>query len=319
MYPAMSPLWTRLGLFAVLGLSLGLGPAGAQTQTAPLPTALDPCESVLALADARYYEADYEAVELLVGDCVHRPSATVEQVQRGYRLLALGFLRQDQLVEAQLAVVKLLGADYGYEPDPSLDPADYVALVDSVKDQLRVEPDPEPEGAFGPVSPRPPAESEGRALAPGVVSLNTGTAEDLQAVPGIGPVLAARIVAHRAAHGPFQRVEDVLDVNGVGPKTLERLAPYLTVDAGPLRVYAGGGVPAEAPDAGPALSGGLVNLNTAGVEELDTLHGIGPALAARIVAYREANGPFRRVEDVVAVSGIGPRKLDGFRDRATVE
>ena len=309
-----TPRLLRTGL-PLLGLLLGLGPAAAQTPAGPLPTALDPCESVLALADERYLEGDYEAVELLVSDCVYRPSAAVEQVQRGYRLLALGFLRQDQLVEAQLAVVKLLGADFGYEPDPALDPPAYVALVGSVKDQLRVEP--RPAGAVAPVEPRPLAEPPG--LPPGVVSVNTGTAEDLQAVPGIGPVLASRIVAYREANGPFRRVGDLIVVRGVGPTTLERLAPHLTVDPGPLRVSAGGGVPAEGSGALPAPAGGLINLNTASAEELDALHGIGPALAARIVAYRATNGPFRRVEDVVAVRGIGPKTLEGFRARVTVE
>lgn len=64
---------------------------------------------------------------------------------------------------------------------------------------------------------------------------------------------------------------------------------------------------------------GKINVNTAPAEELQNLPGIGPALAARIVAFREANGPFARVDDLVRVSGIGPKTLDGFRDLVTTD
>ena len=49
------------------------------------------------------------------------------------------------------------------------------------------------------------------------LDLNAATAEDLAELPGIGPELAARIVAYRAEHGPFARVEDIMEVKGVGP------------------------------------------------------------------------------------------------------
>ena len=58
-----------------------------------------------------------------------------------------------------------------------------------------------------------------------------------------------------------------------------------------------------------------VSLNQAGVAALDTLPGIGPALAARIVEYRQTHGPFRRAEDVQQVPGIGPSKFREIRDR----
>jgi len=61
-----------------------------------------------------------------------------------------------------------------------------------------------------------------------------------------------------------------------------------------------------------------VDVNTASVEELQDLPGIGEALAGRIVAHRAEHGPFETLDDLAAVSGIGPRTIDGFRDRATV-
>jgi competence protein ComEA len=57
--------------------------------------------------------------------------------------------------------------------------------------------------------------------------------------------------------------------------------------------------------AGNQAAEGVVNINTASLEELQLLPRIGPALAARIVEFRDTSGPFRSVEEIVAVKGIG--------------
>ena len=59
-------------------------------------------------------------------------------------------------------------------------------------------------------------------------------------------------------------------------------------------------------------SSGLVRINSGTLEELDTLPGVGPALAERIIAYREANGPITDLDTLGAVSGIGPALLEGL-------
>ncbi|PFG32777.1 helix-hairpin-helix domain-containing protein [Sanguibacter antarcticus] len=69
---------------------------------------------------------------------------------------------------------------------------------------------------------------------------------------------------------------------------------------------------------GGATSPGLVDVNAATLEELDTLPGIGPALAARIVQWREENGEFSSVDQLTDVSGIGPSVLGQIRDLVTV-
>ncbi|MEN3001007.1 MAG: helix-hairpin-helix domain-containing protein [Armatimonadota bacterium] len=61
------------------------------------------------------------------------------------------------------------------------------------------------------------------------LDLNRATAEELEALPGIGPVLAARIVEYRQQRGRFQSVDELLDVHGIGPKRLEQIRPYVTV------------------------------------------------------------------------------------------
>ena len=60
-----------------------------------------------------------------------------------------------------------------------------------------------------------------------------------------------------------------------------------------------------------------INVNTATAEELEGLPGIGEVIAARIIAYREQNGPFRSVDDLIHVQGISDQTIDKFRDLAT--
>jgi competence protein ComEA len=63
---------------------------------------------------------------------------------------------------------------------------------------------------------------------------------------------------------------------------------------------------------------GLVRINAASVDDLQELPGVGPVLAGRIVAYREANGSFEEVEDLLDVPGIGETKLAALRDSILV-
>jgi len=61
----------------------------------------------------------------------------------------------------------------------------------------------------------------------------------------------------------------------------------------------------------------LININTASVEELDSLPGIGPTIAQRIIDYRDENGPFQTIEDILNVSGVGPSTFDQIKDLIT--
>lgn len=63
----------------------------------------------------------------------------------------------------------------------------------------------------------------------GLLNLNTATSDQLQELPGVGPVTAEAILAFRTDHGPFTSVEELLDVKGIGEATLDELAPHVTV------------------------------------------------------------------------------------------
>lgn len=77
--------------------------------------------------------------------------------------------------------------------------------------------------------PASAAAAAAEATHPGRIDLNRATAAELDALPGIGPVLAGRILEHRARNGGFRRVEDLLAVRGIGPRLFERLRTRVTV------------------------------------------------------------------------------------------
>jgi competence protein ComEA len=64
-----------------------------------------------------------------------------------------------------------------------------------------------------------------------VVNINTASAADLESLPSIGAKTAARIIEHRQKNGPFKKIEEVMNVRGVGEKSFLKLKPQLTVGA----------------------------------------------------------------------------------------
>ncbi|WP_240617691.1 helix-hairpin-helix domain-containing protein [Pseudarthrobacter sp. AG30] len=79
-----------------------------------------------------------------------------------------------------------------------------------------------------------------------------------------------------------------------------------------------GGPDTAGPVAGSGQPGGKINLNTASVAELDTLPKVGPVLAQRIVDWRKDHGPFKSVEELDAVDGVGPKMLESLLPLVTV-
>ena len=154
------------------------------------------------------------------------------------------------------------------------------------------------------------------ALAPGSVDLNLAQASELRQLPGVGPQLADRIVDHRQKHGPFQKVDDLQAVHGIGPATLERLRHFVLVS------QAGGEAPPVAPvplRSGPkSLPPQPLDLNQATAQELANLPGIGPALAERIVQDRQEHGKFESVNDLTRIRGIKSKTVEKLAPYVTI-
>jgi competence protein ComEA len=134
----------------------------------------------------------------------------------------------------------------------------------------------------------------GSVKRPGVVSLAAG----------------ARVLDAVSAAGGAGRKADLSLLNLARP----------VVDGEQIRVPAHGEDPAVVGGAAPAPGtvAGKVNLNSADESALDTLPGVGPVLAGRIVQWRIENGRFTSVDELAEVTGIGEHVLEGLRDLVTV-
>jgi competence protein ComEA len=136
-----------------------------------------------------------------------------------------GFTRQEQ--RAILALLAAFGAaalvwlHRQSQPLPPANPAAVAAFDEYVQALVR-----DTLGALvndlG-AGAKPPAQSSPR------VDLNAATEAELVRLPGIGPVMAKRIVEYRRTRGPFKRLEDLRQVKGIGAKTYAKLAPLLMV------------------------------------------------------------------------------------------
>lgn len=134
--------------------------------------------------------------------------------------------------------------------------------------------------------------SKDALLAARPIDLNEADVKTLAEVPAIGPVRAAAIVTERDARGAFASLKDLERVGGVGPATVAKIRDFVSV-----------------PVAGPLPSPLAIDVNTATVQELVALPGIGPVIAGRIVEERRQK-PFRSLGDLERVKGIGKKTVD---------
>jgi len=153
----------------------------------------------------------------------------------------------------------------------------------------------------------------GSVSAQSLVNINTANSAELQSLPGIGEVIAGRIIEYRQLQGPFQSVADIENVSGIGPGTLANIQDFITVTGSVEEPQN------DEPDpTGESTTDNLININTAGVDDLQSLPGVGPSRAGDIVSYREEFGSFTSTEEIKNVPGIGPTTFDGFKDLITV-
>lgn len=137
----------------------------------------------------------------------------------------------------------------------------------------------------------------------GTVDLNTADASTLSRLPGIGPERAAAIIAWRVANQRFDRIDQLLEVPGIGPATVANARQQLVVRDNTLTAAN------DTSGATGLLARAPVNINTANAAELAGLPGISRVRAADLVTDRERNGPFESCVDLTRVQGIGPATI----------
>jgi len=143
----------------------------------------------------------------------------------------------------------------------------------------------------------------GEVRSPGVYSLPSGSRvfQLVEAAGGLGPQA------------------DPVQVNLASPLAdgVHVHVPSLRADS-PVSPSVAGGSSGSPPASISFIKDARVNVNTASAAELETIPGVGPVTARAIIDRRETRGPFRSVEDLLDVKGIGPKKLEAMRESVTV-
>ncbi len=146
------------------------------------------------------------------------------------------------------------------------------------------------------------------------VNVNTASGKELESLPGIGPSKAAAIIQYRTDNGPFHTVDELSKVPGIGAKTVEALRAEAEVGDGTTVTKGAPSTGASSTGASSkAASGAAVNVNSAGLSELQSLPGIGPSKAQAILDDRTAKGPFSSCEELSRVTGVGPKTVETLK------
>jgi competence protein ComEA len=159
-------------------------------------------------------------------------------------------------------------------------------------------------------------EAASKPLGPGErIDPNTAPVDQLMRLPRVGRAVADRIVAERAK-APFRTLADLDRVRGVGAATLKEWEGRVSLpDGGAARPaqYSTAppqySTPPEPPRPQRPARSEPVAVNRATAAELERVPGIGPSLAARIVAYRDSVGGLRSLDELERIRGIGPATL----------
>ena len=143
-----------------------------------------------------------------------------------------------------------------------------------------------------------------KAAAADTIDLNKATAEELEELPNVGPATAKKIIAGR----PYSKVDDLAKA-GVAARVITAIRS---------KVHVGEAAAAKAKsktdgDSEPKAKSEKVNINTADSAALEELPGVGPAHAKAIIAAR----PFKSVDDLERVKGLGKARIDALKDLVT--
>ncbi len=159
------------------------------------------------------------------------------------------------------------------------------------------------------------------------IDINHADKEHLGTLPNVGEGSASRIIEYREAHGCFRDVDELQEVRGFGGKSkFEGIKDHIRVDLTGCEFKSppdeDGDPPARkrsrrGSDSPDAADGGLVNINTATLSELDALPGVGKTTAQKIIDYRNDNGSFGSVDDLMNVPGIKEGTFNKFKDLVT--
>ncbi|MFO0957469.1 MAG: helix-hairpin-helix domain-containing protein [Isosphaeraceae bacterium] len=144
------------------------------------------------------------------------------------------------------------------------------------------------------------------------VDLNTAKLAEIEALPGIGPALSVAIAEAR----PFKSIDDLKKVKGMTDAKVAAIADKVTVgEATPAKPAAGKSTAKAKSKATKMEPGQKININKASLDELDALPNVGAVKAQAIIDAR----PFKSIDDLKKVKGIGPATFDKIKDLVVVQ
>ena len=154
------------------------------------------------------------------------------------------------------------------------------------------------------------------------LDIRIATFEELLCLSGIGEKRAKDIIAYRETN-PFTSVNQIMNIKGIGAKTYAKILPDLLA-FGDTTNFKLASTPSSTSKiknktSSKAENTSIININTANLEELCTLSGIGKVKAQAIIDWRKENGSFANIEDIMKVKGIGTKTLEKNKDRLTVK
>ncbi len=147
-----------------------------------------------------------------------------------------------------------------------------------------------------------------KSLPQGQVNINTAGRTDLMTLPGVGESTANKIIEYRNRN-PFKSIQDIMKVSGIGVKKFQKMRPYITTGNENDSLKLQSGPPSSEKPKKTIETNPKININTASKAQLESLPGIGPSIAQKIIDYRSAS-PFQSIEDIKNVSGIGVKKFE---------
>ncbi|MFB6344875.1 MAG: ComEA family DNA-binding protein [bacterium] len=126
------------------------------------------------------------------------------------------------------------------------------------------------------------------------LNINKASAEKLQNLPGVGPNLAENIVNYRRESDGYYRKSDLTRVSGIGSETLGEFRDKIKIGQ-------------DVSDQKRNRDSTRIDINSASREQLQTIDGIGPVTAERVMQYRKKHGDIRTRADLLKITGIGPK------------
>ena len=149
-----------------------------------------------------------------------------------------------------LVIIILSGSGYRYWQNRQLEKDLQIISASTSSSSLSSSfTDPSPEDPSPIFAQREPQKGSSR-----VINVNTADRSQLETLPGIGPVKAQAIIDYRQRYGPFRSVDELIKVKGIGPKTLEKIRPFVTVTSSDQEKASGGKTTKETPSGKESVS-----------------------------------------------------------------